>query len=179
MTAKLKRDVILKQLLQTIIDGWGHGAVLASLESLGSPLATSKTKLSEKEPTKKDNSAVEAVLEISIPAERQRVLLQLAKRFDEGSAFPKIGDIRSFLISNRSDPRDIRNRFQAFKRMLPVLSVMSEKGLEKLISRSVHSGPADLEAISNAIRGAGEDLRGTDRIGQVPPLKEEGDTGRD
>jgi hypothetical protein len=103
---------------------------------------------------------------LSASPEKKKLLLQLAERYDEGSAFPKIADVRAFLMSHHHDAKGLNGRSQAFRRMLPVLSGMSEKGLEKVISRSHYSGPAELEPISNAIRGAGEDLRGAHRIEQ-------------
>lgn len=160
MNTKLNRDEILKEILQTLVRGWGHAAVLASLHEIRSPLADRKSTRSYKENKKADKAAAQIVADASLPAEKKHLLLQLAERFDEGSAFPRITDVRSFLITHDRNSNDIKDRSQAFKRMLPVLSGMSEKGLEKVISRSHHSGPAELEAISNAIRGAGEDLRG-------------------
>jgi hypothetical protein len=97
---------------------------------------------------------------LELSPDRRAILVELAKRFDEGSAFPKLGDIRSFLLSHQRNGADLKGRIPAFRRMLPVLVEMSAKGLEKLLARAHHSGPVELSAISDAIRGAGENLRG-------------------
>lgn len=158
--AKLNRDEILRGLLQTLVDGWGKSAVQAAFETLESPAQGDKRKRSE---TPADNNARGAealVAGMDLSPEHRTLLSDLARRFDEGRAFPTLGDIRSFLLSHQQSATDLKSRVQAFKRMLPILSRMSPKGLERLIARSHHSGPADLGEISDAIRGAGEDLRG-------------------
>jgi len=128
---------------------------------------------------KSESLAVQMVADLPMPAQKKNLLLHLAERFDEGSAFPKVADVRSFLMSHHHDSKELKGRSQAFKRMLPVLSNMSEKGLEKVISRSYHSGPAELEAISDAIRGAGEHLRGVHRNENLLPSSEPSDEDRD
>lgn len=158
--AKLNRDEILRGLLQTLVDGWGKGAVLEALDTLDT--ATPRAK------HERDNGAVEdsargvetLVAEMELSPEYRRLMMDLAKRFDDGRAFPKLGDVRRFLLSHQENASDLKGRVQGFKRMVPILMSMSPKGLERLIARSHHSGPADLGEISDAIRGAGEDLRG-------------------
>lgn len=160
MTAKLNRDEILRGILQTLVDGWGINSVQAALANLAAPNAQGKRDRKRSSPEISSRGAAAHVQELDIPPEKMAPLLELAKRFDEGSAFPKMGDIRSFLLSHQQNAAELKGRVAAFKRMLPIMAEMSPKGLGRLISRSHHSGPADLAAISDAIRGAGEDLRG-------------------
>ncbi|MFN3817364.1 MAG: hypothetical protein ACK4R0_00060 [Blastomonas sp.] len=160
MVAKLNRDQILRGILQTLVDGWGQSAVKDALESIDDS-ATENRKIAAKLGAASKASAVAQIEELQLPAERRSLLQTLALRYDEGSAFPKLSDARAFLISHQRDVKEIKTRSQAFKRMLPILQQMSEKGLEKVISRSHHSGPAELDPISKAIRGAGEDMRGS------------------
>ena len=158
MTIKPKQQ-LLSRLLQTLVDEWGYGTVLASLQKLeSSPHSDERTH--GKERLKGELSATQLAADMPVADEKKHLILRLAHHFDEGSSFPNISDIRAFLLSHHHNARSIRDRSNAFKRMLPILSGMSEKGLERLISKSRHSGPAELEAISNAIREAGEDLRG-------------------
>jgi hypothetical protein len=179
MAAKLNRDEILCGLLQTLVDGWGYNAVRDSLHDLKTPLNNKRATSGTLEKTGEEGAAVRFVEEMAVPPERKRLLLDLATRFDDGSAFPKLSDVRAFLISHQHNARELKGRSQAFKRMLLVLAGMSEKGLEKVISRSHHSGPAELEAISNAIRGAGEDLRGAHRVQEAPASSEAIDLAKD
>lgn len=162
--AKLNRDEILRGLVQTLVDGWGENAVRTTLDTLRTaPAQRSKRKRSARRGEDHVPGAEALVGETDLPPDRRKLLSDLAKRFDEGAAFPKLGDTRNFLRSHQKDATNIKSRAQAFKRMLPILSRMSPKGLEKLIARSHYSGPADLGDISDAIRGAGENLRGDPR----------------
>lgn len=158
--AKLNRDEILRDILRTLVGGWGKGAVFAALEALDTAPPDSKRNRGEGAAEDIAQGAEALVAEIELPSEHRQLMVDLAKRFDDGNAFPKLGDVRSFLLSHQQDAASLKTRVQGFKRMLPILSRMSPKGLERLIARSHHSGPADLGEISDAIRGAGEDLRG-------------------
>lgn len=179
MSGKLNRDEILRGILQTLVDGWGHGAVSRALQSLAGPAKPGQPGASNPRREADEGAAVQLIAEMEIPADRKTLLLDLAKRYDEGTAFPKISDVRSVLIAHQQNAKDLKTRTQAFKRLIPVLSGMSEKGLEKLISRSHHSGPAELEDISRAIRGAGEDLRGKRENVQSAAISETGRSSGD
>ena len=157
---KLNRDEILEGLLQTLVDGWGQAAVRATLDTLCTPKRERASGRGTGQAIATGPRAVDLVAELNLDPDCITPLHELAVRFDEGTAFPKLGDIRSFLLTHQRDGGDLKGRVAAFRRMLPVLAGMSPKGLEKLLSRSHHSGPADLGAISDAIRGAGEGLRG-------------------
>ena len=157
---KLNRDEILQGLLQTLVDGWGNTAVRAALDALGAPQRERASGRTSRGAIPIGARAVDLVAELHLDPDRLIPLHELAVRFDDGVAFPKLGDIRSFLLAHQRDGGDLKGRVAAFRRMLPVLAGMSPKGLEELLSRSHHSGPADLGAISDAIKGAGESLRG-------------------
>lgn len=147
---------------------------MASLQNLDGPVSTEKSAPPGVKTATDESAAFHLVQLMDVPINRKTLLLNLAERYDDGTAFPKISDVRSVLLSHHQNAKDLKTRIQAFKRLLPVLSAMSEKGLEKLISRAHHSGPAELGAISEAIRGAGEDLRGAHRASQSAPADTKG-----
>jgi hypothetical protein len=175
VVARLNRNEVLQGILRSLVAGWGYSAVLASLETLESEEQTTSKSPSGRSAKDELSPAVSLVNELDIPSGRKALLQTLAIHYDEGSAFPKLGDGRAFLLSHHRDAKDIKNRSQAFKRMLPLLVKMSEKGLEKVIARSHHSGPAELEPISKAIRGAGETLRGPISTGPMPAPNDSAD----
>ncbi|SFG38182.1 hypothetical protein SAMN05518801_1213 [Novosphingobium sp. CF614] len=158
--AKLNRDEILRGLLQTLVDGWGKGAILEALEALDTATPGDKHRRDKHSVEDRFRGVEALVAEMEMSPEHRRLMTDLARRFDDGRAFPRIGDVRGFLLSHQQNATDLKGRTQGFRRMLPILTRMSPKGLERLIARSHHSGPADLGEISDAIRGAGEDLRG-------------------
>lgn len=167
MVAKASRDQILKRLLHALIDVWGYEVVLATVQSLQTSSGGHETESRKGQGSRQPETAVTYATEIATSPERKKLIIHLAEMFDRGTAFPTLSDIRSFLKSHQLDARDLKSRSHAFKKMLPVLVGMSEKGLEKVISRSHHSGPAMLESISDAIRGAGESLRGKNNAEQT------------
>lgn len=160
MAAKLNRDQILRGILRTLVDGWGYDAVKTTLETIDTDTATTREAAAADRKASLKTTAAAQIEELQLPPGRRLLLKTLALSYDEGTAFPKLSDARAFLISHQRDAKEVKSRSQAFKRMLPILNQMSEKGLEKVISRSHHSGPAELDPISKAIRGAGEELRG-------------------
>lgn len=160
MSNKLNRDQILTNILQTLIDGWGRAAVIEALDRTASPKTGARSDLARPETVRSEPKAVQLVENLELPAPRKELLIQVARDFDAERAFPRMSDARAFLMSHHQNARDIKSRAQAFRKMIPILQKMSEKGLAKVIARSHHSGPAALDSISDAIRGAGEDLRG-------------------
>lgn len=163
MRAKPNQTEILHDLLHTLVAGWGMGRVRDALNALeaesdGAP-KTARPRKAQSDAQRR--SAVALVEELDLTPERKALILALARAYDDESAFPTLGDARAFLLSHQRDAKDIKTRPQAFKRLLPLFTSMSEKGLETAIARSQHSGPADLDAISKAIRDAGETMRGS------------------
>lgn len=157
--AKLNRDEILVGLLKTLVDGYGRPAIDRALQRLDGKGEARQERAAQSEP-EIQKGAERIVSEANIAPEKKPLIIEIARRFDEGSAFPKASDVRSFLISHHQTVGELKSRPASFRQMLPVLIAMSPKGLEKVLSRSQFSGPADLGAISDAIRGAGEEWRG-------------------
>lgn len=164
MSGKLTRDEILREMLETLVKGWGRKAVCDALDELVGPTkpkgATGKQSV---QVAQSEIKAVQLVQDMRIPEERKQLILQFAKDYDAGTAFPRKSDVKTFLASHNQSPKELRSRNQAFSKMIPILKRMSEKGLLTLISRSRHSGPAELGSISDAIKYAGENLRGTSK----------------
>ncbi|MGY0482890.1 hypothetical protein [Endobacter medicaginis] len=164
----------LNRLLDTLIDVWGREAVAASLNRHAQApinLPSARKKAGKARALK---SAVSLVEEMEVDAIKREALLRLASAYDSGDAFPKVSDGRAFLSAHQKDAKNVSDRSQAFKRMLPILIEMSTKGLETLAERSHHSGPTQLEPISNAIREAGESMRGSQSapVSSGPPDSE-------
>jgi hypothetical protein len=161
--AKLNQTEILRELLRTLVAGWGIGRVRDALDALEaeSDEAPKTARPRRAQSDAQRGSAVALAEDLDLAPERKTLILALARAYDDESAFPTLGDARAFLLSHNRDAKDIKTRPQAFRRLLPLLTSMSEKGLETAIARSRHSGPAKLDAISKAIRDAGETMRGS------------------
>lgn len=172
MAGKISRDEVLRGILRSLVDGWGYSAVQLSLENLEAETGTDQRPSRPRKSGIDRGSSIALVQRLSLPPEKTALLLALARQYEEGTAFPTLGDAKAFLLLHQRNAKDIKSRSQAFTRMLSVLARMSEKGLEKVISRSHHSGPAELESISMAIRGAGEAMRGPTSSRYTPSLED-------
>jgi len=161
MSTKINKEEILKQILSTLVKGWGVAAVRTALDSLAaeenSPTLAATASGGK---TKKQFSAVAVVADLGLTGELGILMAQLASDFDAGLAFSRVSDIRAFLVSHHRPAKDLKSRDQGFRKLLPVLLNMSEKGLQRVLVRSMHSGPAELGSISEAIKGAGHSIRG-------------------
>ena len=160
MSNKLNRDEILREILSTLIRGWGSKAVYDNLdEVVGKARSEGDAGKRSSKASPLEPKAVKRVEKLKIPEERKDLMLKFARDYEAGSAFPKLSDVKTFLASHHCDVQDVRSRDQAFRRMLPIIEGMSEKGLLKLMSRSHHSGPAQLGSLSDAIKDTGQNWR--------------------
>jgi hypothetical protein len=161
MSDQLSKAQVLHEMLDVLVKGWGRKAVqdaLAALYPNSSPRGV--TKGQQKPELDRDSKAFLLVTSLSLPEERRSLLIDIAKAFDNGSAFPKNSDVKAFLAAHNSPAKELRSRDHAFRLMLPIFARMSEKGLVRVLSASRHSGPAELASISVAIKDTGNDIRG-------------------
>jgi hypothetical protein len=164
MSSKLNREAILREMLATLVRGWGRTAIYDALDEIADVNGThEKTGSQTARTIRSEPKAVDLIEELQIVDERKQLLLQLARAFDARTAFPSTSDLRAFFASHHQNVKEIRSRTHAFRKMIPLLQRMSEKGLLRVISRAQYSGPADLGSISDAIKDAGQNLRGSER----------------
>ena len=104
-------------------------------------------------------TAVEIVQRLKIPEERRPLLLTLATQFDHKTFLPSIGDVKHFLEMHGHGTDAIRQRPDAFRRVISILLNMSHESLSKWIERGAHSGPSQLGPLSDAIRTSSEAIR--------------------
>lgn len=159
MANLLTKDEILHETLQTLVRGYGRAAVSHALENLTHAPAFKESPRGKR--VQVENEKPEAVdyVDSMMPFPNSDLIRRFAEEYDRGAALPKSADIKRFFIENRIAADSPKSRNQAFRQILPVLRRMSDKGLLRLLSRSQYSGPAKLDEISEAIRGAGSDLR--------------------
>jgi hypothetical protein len=158
---KLSRDAILKQVLTVLVEGWGRAAVNRALNELdGDRSSRAKPNARSRTVDRRSAGAVALVERSHVQLHKRELLLRFAADFDDNRALPRLSDIRAFLAAHNVPVRELKERDQAFRRIFPILEKMSEKGLLRVISRAHHSGPAQLDDISNAIKGSGEVIRG-------------------
>lgn len=162
MGGKLNKDEILSEMLTVLVRGWGVKAVRSALKAF-EPESGVEDSDQVSVASETETDAVKIALNSSDLGDSRDLIIELAKAFDGGHAFPKNSDVKSFLAANGKHVKDIRSRNHAFRLLLPVIIRMSEKGLLRLLANSHYSGPTQLGLISEAIEDTGNSFRGNRR----------------
>lgn len=163
---RLGRAGLLRSLLGVLVDEWGFEAVRDHLEEFrvsgGAPSAGAKAIESESNNeargnrTPKKPTASTMAAKVSLPPAQKQLVQLLAARYDSKQFLPTSGDIRYFFEVHGEAVPPVKQRSEAFRRILRLLSSMPESSLRKMIDSDAHSGPSSLGPLSDAIRGVGE-----------------------
>ena len=160
-----EQDDLLRSLLKPLIHEWGIGKVLACIDEIRAAAQTSEHQAKRQKSsnnTSRKPSAVEIANRTELPETKRRALLDLASLFDRKHFLPTSADVKSFLELRAQRPGTIKQRQDAFRSVLALLSDMSDEELERQIRNSTHAGPAQLGPLSDAIRSTGAAMRSSD-----------------
>lgn len=160
------RNALLNRLLRTLVQEWGHREVEAALRRLSEeegradahrpttdgPEASRRTRTATKLP------ASEQVARAHLPKPQEAAMLELAIRFDQRQFLPSLSDVREFLVMMGERPGAMKDRSEAFRRLLKALSALPPERLERLANSALHSGPSQLGPLSDAIAAAAASL---------------------
>jgi hypothetical protein len=154
-----RRLSLLENLLRVLLREWGLVKVQDALARLSaSPDENANGIENNKKSKPRKLRAVEQVERAPLSPNQIPFLSELARRFDQKQFLPSTSDVREFLIMIGERPSGLKDRSQAFRELLKALIKYSPERLEKLASRSRHSGPSELGPLSDAIRSAGQSL---------------------
>jgi hypothetical protein len=156
------RKSLLKSLLRTLVEEWGHKAVEdaltqdsdsagrtdAHLHASGRPEGIQRRRSATK------LLAIEQVARAQFPKTQEVALRELAMRFDRKQFLPTVSDVREFLVMMGEQPGAMKDRAEAFRRLLKALSGLPPERLERLANSALHSGPSQLGPLSDAISAA-------------------------
>lgn len=158
-----KRHDLLESLLTPLLREWGRDAVLACIAELD---ANSAPRERQRRPDSADRSAstrkpsaVEIADRAELPTAKRVALLSLASLFDRKLFLPTASDVRLFLELRAQQPGPVKQRQDAFRKVLSLLSGMADEELDRLIKSSTHAGPTQLGPLSDAIRATGAAMR--------------------
>ncbi len=115
---------------------------------------------------KKKRHAVQAqeyVAKMDHDPEKRPVVSELAKRFEERTFLPTIGDIRNFCQSYGIDEPASKSRASAIPRVFKCMATMSIEELQRILCDGLFSGPSQLGPIADAIRENGRAATFRDR----------------
>ena len=162
MSSKLTKPQLLQSFVDTLLQGWTKSEVLEAVEKHGSAVQSEKPPVGASSGLKErveEPRAKTMIEDLQLQEIRKIPLVKIASAFDDGKVLPQQSDIKRFLKQRNINAKGIKSRNQAFRRMIPALLKMSEKGLQKLLTEANFTGPAELSEISQAIRSTGADRR--------------------
>ena len=163
---KSASDDLLQTLLAAMVDEWGFERVRNRLEvvqstdgkragvseaSVGQAQSNKHRQRSTEKPT-----AVAMAAKVSLPPKQKELIQKLAERFDDKRFLPTSGDIRYFFEVHGGVVPSSKQRGEAFRKVLSLLSALPEAELLKIVDSDAHSGPSKLGPLSDALRTAGE-----------------------
>ena len=108
-------------------------------------------------------SAQEYVAKMDQHPDKAPVLAELAKRFQEKSFLPTLGDIRSFCQVYGIEEPASRSRASAVPRVFNVMATMSNEEVQGILDGGMFSGPSRLGPVADAIRKNGRAAAFRDR----------------
>lgn len=168
MSAIATKQHLLRSLLSPLVHEWGYDVVrrcLAELESLefnhpegdrqGNKPVTVKEKY--RKPT-----AIDLINRIEAPEAKKALLLILASKFEAKEFLPTVADVRHFLEMRGQQVTGIKQRQDTFGKVLESLLSMPDDELDRVVLNKSHSGPSQLEPLSDAIRAASAAVRSSE-----------------
>jgi hypothetical protein len=171
MTSKLHRDdrEFLQEMLASLAKRFGSDEVLLALseiEEMPFDRLRRRRNAEQERATQRERgrnserpSAVHIAERADAPPGKKSLLVNLALQFDHKAFLPTLPDIRHFLEMRGQDLGSVKQRSDAFRKIVSAVLGMSEEALERLIVNSRHSGPSQLGPLSDAIKAVGASTR--------------------
>lgn len=153
----LARKKLLFDLLESMVREWGIEAIDGALkritldrDGLHSPLNVRRSKERTSAKTQVERSA--------LSREKLEPLLILADKYDKKEFLPSVADAREFIIMTGHRPPSMKDRRDAFSKLLIFLRDLSPDRLAQIAEAASYAGLAELGPISDAISSASERL---------------------
>jgi hypothetical protein len=166
---------ILREVLAVLISHWGAEAVAREVNRLQRQLPGATSAITtvrhenelRKEP-KRRPKPTEILARYQIPDRIRDDAVELTKMYEKKTFLPTIVDVKNFLESRGRPITGIKNRDQAFLRVIDLVLGLPDDYLKHLRNSAAHGLPARLGPISDAIGSAGETIRAR-RLGRITP----------
>lgn len=170
-----KDDVLLNSLLAALVERWGQAAVSKSLAKIterrdaapevGTSAGVSKSSSRAGSSKKSIRPSSSYIVRLDLSGKRRDLLLDMASLFDRREIFPSAADVRNFVQMRSGRQVEIKQRSDAFRRLVDIALQMPEEQLERLVHGGRHGGPSRLGPLSDAIKTAGASARAEGRYG--------------
>lgn len=166
MTEKKSKSPLLMSLLAPLLQEWGYDTVRQCLAEVqaGQVKENFSRAAHKRKPAKTHRrpSAVEIVERLDTTADQKEPLHALASRFDAKTFLPAASDVRHFLEMRGHGSNPVKQRQDAFRKVLDVLLSMADDELMLLQTSGTHAGPTQLGPLSDAIKATSAVVRNTE-----------------
>ncbi|WP_312808115.1 hypothetical protein [Agrobacterium cavarae] len=153
----------LKELLLPLLNRWGRETVLRAIEELqdgSTKNESTKQPGEQRRGIRAKSSALSVAQKVPVDAETRALLLKLATQFDHRSFLPSIGDVRAFLEMRGQNTHGLKQRPDAFRKVISAIVDMPKDGLQQLVQNNENAGgPSQLGPLSDAIKRASATVR--------------------
>ena len=154
----MTKKSVLTDILRALVKEWGKEEVAFTLSNLANENDFSnRSDFREQSFRRSRNDLKTAVAQV----ERAKIvdpvrnqLLDLAHRYDRSEFLPSTSDARELLFMIGIQPGPMKDRSQAFRRLLDALLPLSPEKIEQIARAGRHSGPSRLGPLSDAISDA-------------------------
>src|SRR5690606_17583799 len=114
-------------------------------------------------PSRRRPKPHEILARYELPDRIREDVTQLTSMYDAKLFLPSIADVKHFLETRGRKIHGLKNRDQAFVRVIDLVLSLPPHAIQQLRNSAVHGGPVRLGPISDAIGSAGEALRAAER----------------
>ena len=164
----MTKKTVLTDIVRALVKEWGHEEVLRTLSNLmDENNFVNRSDFREHSFKRSRNDLKTAVAQVersNIIEPVRDLLLDLAHRYDRSEFLPSTSDARELLFMIGIQPGPMKDRSQAFRRLLDALLPLSPEKIEQIARAGRYSGPSRLGPLSDAISGAAKtfvDRRGS------------------
>lgn len=165
---KEPKEQVLRRIVAALIDGWGYDSVQRALNSIpnhGKPLDEAGPGSQQPRKEKSRPSPTGMVLRQKLPKSTKALFLEVASQYESKNFLPTIADVRNFLEIRGMPGGQVKQRVEAFRKVLDVLLESPPERIESIIREGRRTGPSQLGPISDAIKAANNAIRTGDTSG--------------
>lgn len=154
---------LLRDVLAILVVHWGREQVHKELERIrdddrsdGPVEANSASRRKSRRKAK----PLDILARYQLPDRIKEEATQLTAMYEAKTFLPTIADVKYFLEARGRQIRGVKNRDQAFVKVIDLVLKLPPESIHQLRNSAVHGVPSRLGPISDAIGSAGETLRG-------------------
>jgi len=160
-----KSKSALRDILTALVDHWGGDNIRRELERLADRREEggAETPARRKEATatqrRRRPTPSEVLRRYQLPDRIREDAAELTAMYEAKTFLPTIADVKHFLEARGRSISGVKNRDQAFVRIVDVVLSLPPDAIRQLRNSASHGVPARLGPISDAMSSAGDRLR--------------------